>query len=218
MEPETATVRGSVARIELAARRALDDRAYARQALAWYSGALAFCGDLSVTFRRPLESIVGFVAAMSPQTRWNDQVNWTPKMLAAALASIDAGNTDPAEVAAAIPGQGFRSNKRKGAAILLGAEPLKVLSGDKVRAFYKSILGDDLAVCIDMHAAALAFGADSDEARTLTARRYKTAVSAFIQAAFRLQLAYPALKAELTPTAVQALTWVWWRDNVGERF
>ena len=215
----------AVARIELVARRALDCRVSARTALGWYGEARAFCEALAGAYGFPLRSVVGAVAALSPMQEWRTQLKFTPTILddfrdAIADAGFVLGADDPADVvlddfAARIVGPGFLGNKRKAARILLGADPLAVLGGQKVRAFYRCILGDSGAVCVDRHAWSIA---DGGAVGALTEKRYRTTVAAFVGAAANLRAAFPALASELTPAGVQALTWVWWRDNPGERF
>jgi hypothetical protein len=208
------------ARIELVARRALDDRKGALAACRWYSEARAFCAVLANRFGLPLESVAGYIAATSPQTEWVSQLKFAP--LALAHYTESAWNIDGSPVSTErgigrkLPGPGFDSSKRKAVRILNGADPLSVLGGDKVRAFYLSILGDESAVCVDRHALAIAYGADVPE--HITAKRYRETAAAYVSASASLCAAFPSLSSVLTPAAVQALTWVWWRDNTAAQF
>ena len=185
-------------RIELCARRALDNPAYARNARRWYADARAWCSDLaSVDYhgkRYSWQQVAGIVAALSPMNAWESQLRYTPEILYA----IAAG--------APIPGPGFSRNKDKAHAIGNGAPVLDTLSGNKVRAFYRCITGDTNAVCVDRHAHAIASGLD---ARPLTGKRYRDTATAFRECAARLNIPAPEL---------QALTWCYWRDHPEERF
>lgn len=201
-------------RIELVARRALDNRAEALKALDWYHDAREYAQGLAKDYRLSRATVVGVVAALSPQSGWTDQLAWTPRVLASFWTVDERASIE--EIATALPGPGFLANKRKAARILKGADPLSVLSGPKVRAFFSSIMGATDDVCVDRHAFAIAWGPDAPP--TLTAKRYRDTVTAYRIASARLRSAFPSMGWMLTPTGVQALTWVWWRDNPTDRF
>lgn len=217
----------AAARIELIARRALDDRQAALIALSWYAESKAFAADLGRRFDLTLGDVVGILAALSPQNGWQEQVIWTPRILESLGAfnsystpdsSQEAGvrfDTQAAELAGHIPGPGFTANKRKAARIWLGEDPLEVLSGPKVRAFYACIMtaGYTDQVCIDRHAWSIAQGLQDGLGSTLTPKRYRRTVAAYCAAAAALRASYPVLAARLTAPNVQALTWVYWKDN-----
>lgn len=116
-----------------------------------------------------------------------------------------------------LPGPGFKANKAKALRILKGEEPLDVLSGAKVRAFFACIMGEGNEVCVDRHAWAIAAGPEA-AGLSLTDKRYRETAEAYRSAAGALRLAFPSLASDLTPAGVQALTWVWWRANEGARF
>lgn len=201
----------STARIELVARRALDDRESARRALAWYRTAQEWARSMADRYSLPLASVVGAVAALSPQQSWEEQLTYTPLVLEA----FRQGR--------ALPGPGFKANKAKAWRILSGERPADVLSGAKVRAFFSCIMvATDYYmphenVCIDRHAWAIAAGMEA-AGLSLTDKRYRETAEAYRSAAGALRLAFPELAHELTPAGVQALTWVWWRANEGARF
>jgi hypothetical protein len=188
------------ARIELVARRALDDAKAADVSLGWYRAARDYCASLG-----PVETVAGIVAALSPLNTWEDQLRFTPLVIAAARDKLP------------LPGPGFSANKRKAVAIASGADPSTVLAGDKVVAFYRCIVtaGETDAVCVDRHAWAIAHGTGAD--RYLTAKRYRETAAAYVAVAAGLRARDPS-DVRLTPANVQALTWVWWRDNPGLRF
>lgn len=201
LEPRTAA-----ARVELVARRALDDAARARDGLDWYENARRFCAGIGRPYGLSVESTAGALAALSPQVSWDVQTAWAPAIL-------DAWK----QGAPILPGPGYGRNRAKAARILDGAPPLDVLGGPKVRAFYRSIVsaGATDAVCIDRHAWAIAGGGP---ALKLTDKRYREAARAYVDAAAALRAAFPELAPSLTAARVQALTWVWWRDNAADRF
>jgi hypothetical protein len=101
-------------------------------------------------------------------------------------------------------------NMRKAQLCLDGVEPLAVLGGKKVLAFYASILnpqGD--SVCVDRHAYDVAVGrVTNDDARTVLALvgAYEQVAEAYVRAA---QI------AGIGACALQAITWVAWRAQKG---
>lgn len=195
----------ATARIELVARRALDDREPALRALGWYARAREWAGSLAVLNSLPVETVVGVVAALSPLQSWEEQLTYTPL----ALSAFWGGQP--------LPGPGFGANKNKAQRILQGERPLDVLSGAKVLAFFRAIMGDTDAVVIDRHAWAIASGPDA-VGLSLTDKRYRETAEAYRAAAASLRVAFPALAELLTPAGVQALTWVYWRENPAARF
>jgi hypothetical protein len=197
--------RTAAARVELIARRALDNRPAALAALAWYSDARRFSDGLARAYGLGVEAVAGAIAALSPQVAWSAQVAWAPAIFDAWKQGAD------------LPGPGLGVNKRKAGRILAGEAPLDVLGGPKVRAFYRGIIagGRTEAVCVDRHAWAAAGGpADA----TLTGPRYGEAVRAYLDASAALRLAFRELAPILSPANVQALVWVWWRDNSEARY
>lgn len=197
----------AAARVELVARRALDDRARAATALGWYQTTRRFCQSLAEQFKVELWQVAGAVAALSPMQTWEEQLTYTPLVLQAHAKGLP------------LPGPGFNSNKRKAAEILDGRHATTVLKGDKVRAFFECIMyaGETDRVCVDRHAWAIAHGPDA-AGLEITPRRYRDTVAAYVAAAAALRAAYPSLAEQLTPARVQSLTWVWWRDNTEARF
>jgi hypothetical protein len=108
-----------------------------------------------------------------------------------------------------IPG-GLPDSVRKAQACLDGTDPLEVLGGKKIRAFYASMLepqGD--SVCIDRHAHDIAAGqAMPGRTRPLLGRKdgYETIAAAYVAAASLVGI---------SPVELQAITWVVWRDLQG---
>jgi hypothetical protein len=96
------------------------------------------------------------------------------------------------------------ANNAKAARILRGEEPLDVLGGLKVRAFYRNIIGDRDVVTIDRHAYSIAAGRHlkDTEAGPLNAKAHY-AVEALYQEAARA--------LGVCPVTLQACTWLTWR-------
>lgn len=133
----------------------------------------------------------GVIAALSPQTSWEQN-------LVNAWRLYEGG--DP---------RGLGANLLKALRCYAGEEPLDVLGGPKVRAFFRCIAEPETdAVCVDRHAWDVAVGMRQStvERVGLTPRRYEEAAVAYRRAA-RLR--------DVPPHVVQAVTWVEWRARYG---
>lgn len=187
-------------RIELAARRALDNKKEATEWLQWYELQVAWAKSLAVHYE--LHQVLGVIAAMSPQVSWDVQLEWMPIIL------------DQHRMVGTVIGPGFNRNKRKAQLILDGTvHPSKILSGRKVLAFYHALMGDLDSVTIDRHAFAIAYGVDPPYP---TDKRCRMAAAAYasVAACLRENLDDP----RLNPRDLQALVWCWWRERPEERF
>jgi hypothetical protein len=109
----------------------------------------------------------------------------------------------------------FNKNKQKAIEILnlesVDTEAIaSILNGQKVVAFYRSIMGDNNAVCVDGHAYAIFIGERIPTTKTpsITPKLFET-----IQRAYQLvaKRSVELCGVELTPTQVQAVTWVTYR-------
>jgi hypothetical protein len=162
----------------------------------WYQFAGGFAHGLDADFDLPCGTSAGFIAALSPLNSWEMQIEYSPPSIAAVLRLLRKG-LDARQAAVGIVGPGFFSNRHKAARILAGENPLSVLSGDKVRAFYANLTGDMSQVTIDRHALAIA-----GWEKSLTPAAYRRLTFAYRMAAENL---------DLEPAEVQALTWCHWR-------
>lgn len=161
------------------------------EGLNWYRDANAFAQSL--TPGNPAMG-AGVIAALSPLKSWPDNCRLAGLAVEQGFASGALG-----------------ANVRKADAILSGAEPLEVLSGNKVRNFYKAILNpeDPEAVCIDRHAFDIAVGrVTNDQSRTALSR--KGVYERFGRAYERAARFY-----EVSPSQMQAVTWGVWRRLKG---
>lgn len=135
----------------------------------------------------------GLLAALSPQTAW-----WLNVELA--CEAFDAGTAR----------RHTTDSCSKANRIMAGIDPEHVLPMQrKTGQFYRCILNPDdpVAVCIDRHAHDVAVGvAYGDWNRGLYAHgRYALLAQSYWEAAQRLGS---------TPSVVQAVTWVTWRENL----
>lgn len=175
-----------------------------REGLAWYQTAHEWCRVQAGSHRPYLISRnAGIVAALSPLNGWENN-----KRKAAEVIS-KRGNI--AVVKGQPNGIGLGANVAKAIAIYKGADPLDVLNGDKVRAFYRTILDPmgDIDPVIDRHAFDIAVGERTDEKRRgILSRKgvYHDFAMAYREA---------AKVAGIGSAQMQAVTWITWRNIHG---
>lgn len=152
------------------------DKATREAGAKWYADARAMCATLARDHGVTLEQACGVVAALSPRIHWVRNVEVARQCLAR------------------VPVRGvFRVNLAKAEAIRDGAKPLDVLSGPKVRAFYRALVGDESGAVIDVWMLRAA-----GWKRSLTSKAYDLVASALVQA---------ARKARTTVARFQAAVW-----------
>lgn len=161
------------------------------EGMAWYDEANAYARKLDIKFHRS----AGVIAALSPNNSWSNN-----RAKAAQLYYQGHGE-----------GCGIGANVRKALAIRSGEDALDILGGNKVRAFYLSIVdptGSHDAV-IDRHAFDIAIGErTNDKARMLLSRKgeYARFSEVYIEA---------ASIAQIGTAQMQAVTWCAWRGRHG---
>lgn len=168
----------------------------------WYQQASTECRALALELRIPYSVVVGAVAALSPQVRWERNILAARQVLTGA----------PVLVAA------YRANIAKALRIASGESAAEVLGGAKVRAFYALLLtgGRTLDVCVDSIAILVALGVHpgpdvANDAATPYFGRPR--VLAAIRAAYRRV----AKRRGLRPHQAQAITWLAWRNERDKR-
>lgn len=160
--------------------------------MTWYDDAHDFARILDNNVHRA----AGIIAALSPMNGWNNNKN--------KAAQLYAQNGDGS-------GCGLYNNVAKAVAIYNGADPMDILKGDKVRAFYETILdptGDHNPV-IDRHAFDIAVGRRTDN-RTRGILGRKGEYDKFARAYRRA-----ADAAGIGAAQIQAITWMHWRNIHG---
>ena len=159
-----------------------------------------------------LGQAVGVIAALSPNNKWTRNCVDAEAMIKAWYAGAD-----PMGVKVCT----FNPNKAKAAAILaLTADNLEtdsiaeILNGRKVVAFYRSIMGDPDAVCVDGHAYSVWTGERIPTTQTpsIGVKLYADIARAYQLVAKR---SFELCGTTLTPTQVQAVTWVTYRRLLG---
>lgn len=173
-----------------------------REGLTWYLDAHNYARILAggnsgqFGFETKVSRAAGIIAALSPLNHWENN-----KRKAAQLYSQNGDGT----------GVGLKANVSKAVAIYNGGDPLDILGGDKVRAFYLTILDPtgDHAPVIDRHAFDIAVGERTDERRRgILGRKgvYDSFADVYREA---------AIISGIGAAQMQAVTWVAWRNIHG---
>jgi hypothetical protein len=167
-----------------------------RGGLSWYLDAHNVARALSDFPGGNVAAAAGIIAALSPMNGWENN-----KRKAAQLIAQNGDGT----------GCGLTRNVAKAVAIFKGADPLDILNGDKVTAFYRTILNPtgDIDPVIDRHAFDIAVGERTDEKRRGALGR--KGVYAEFAAVYR----EAAVIAGIGSAQMQAVTWVAWRNIHG---
>lgn len=174
-----------------------------REGLAWYSTAHNWCVKQAGGREHLIRRNAGIVAALSPMNEWGNN-----KRKAAELISRRARIT---VVKGSPNGIGLGPNVLKAMAIYNGADPLDVLKGDKVTAFYRTIMEPtgDIDPVIDRHAFDIAVGERTDNRRRGALGR----VGVYESFAHSYRIA--AKEAGIGSAQMQAITWMTWREALG---
>ncbi len=179
----------SVENVLSVARRA--SAADIESGISWYNEAHDIAANIS-----PIGTAAGagVIAALSPRQGWNRNVMLARDAFVLGSAYGSLGHSI-----------------RKANAIIAGADPLDVLGGNKVRAFFDNILWPDHSdmVTIDRHAFDVAYGRSTDDVtrRMLDRKGVYDAVSDMYRAA--------ASDLGITAPQLQAITWTTWRRVKG---
>ncbi len=156
---------------------------------AWYEAARTFAIGLSERYGCTLEQAIGVIAVLSPRLSWDRNMVYADTFLRTGTAPC------------------LNGRRRAAAAVLAG--DMSAVSGQKVVSFQACITdpyGSHAAVCIDRHAFDVAAGKVTDD-RT---RKILESVGGYQYVADLYRKA--ARGTGLTPSQVQAITWVRWRN------
>lgn len=150
----------------------------------WYDVARATAVALASGTPLTVEQTAGVLAAVSPKTQWSVAIKWAGQLVQAYLDGMPC------------PLVALPENRRRAWVILSGEiHPELILSGPKVEAFYKNIMGDFMAVTVDRWAIRIATGRTQQVSRSMCNR---------IAAAYQ----HVAKEVGALPAEVQAATWV----------
>ncbi len=156
----------------------------------WYSTAQSIATDVGLALDGPLELGAGIIAATSPQTAWDVNIE---------IAYDIAGDPEARHpyLMADVQGKVDR--------ILAGNDPSAVLGGRKVRSFYSNIRGYTSPVTVDRHAFNIVAGYRAPQSVYKAIER--PGVYQYLAANYRAvarTLGVPA-------STLQAVTWIAWR-------
>jgi hypothetical protein len=176
------------------------------QGAQWYTDAQSAALIMSRRYKTSLEICAGVIAGLSPNNNW-------VRNLIDANSLIQAYTVGGVALANEIKVCTYNANKRKALNILEGCEPLDVLGGLKVKAFYNCILGSQDDVCVDGHAYAIWKGERIPTTKTpsITPKMYAVISEDYRQTAAAVN---NILSSEYTPAQIQAITWIVWRRLV----
>lgn len=162
----------------------------------WYITAHRYCLQLSEETKTPLPSVVGILAALSPQVSW--EVN-----LASTKAILHDGKIDKGYT-------GYSINVEKALDCLL-YPPEDILKGEKVKAFFDNVLRPrhSKAVTIDIHMGRILYDTLNLTSQQASAIFRKT-INHDAQEAVRLQ----AKRLKTRPLELQAALWLCVREMV----
>ena len=179
----------------------------------WYSDAQKFTENLSLKFDNQLSSkkIAGVIAALSPRNEWNrnklDAVNLCKEFVSnkyyqLPLFDVDYHTLLKTKVST------FNTNKSKAIEVLLSDDSKieSILKGNKLISFYRGIIGDTEAVCIDGHAFNIASNRVTalSEVPTISDKNYKIIQNVYRDAKNFINKRYGL---NLKTGELQAVTW-----------
>lgn len=172
--------------------------------LEWYDRAKRYASIISNLSGVNLNTVVGVMAALSPNNRWERNVKDTERMVWAWVKGEDLSDF---KVSC------YNKMKEKAWSILeddLTDDDaiLTRLNGQKIRSFYSNIRGLD-EVTIDGHAYNIALGIRqglTSDKTNMGKKLYRDMQSAYVKAAKRVGV---------KPHELQAITWTTWKREHG---
>lgn len=191
-----------------------------REGRAWYRRARDTARELADQLDGDVTRAAAVLAVLSPLTPWSRNVQLARQAYAMARdgATYDDMTTGPDRL------RTMGAHARKAAALVLGADPAGIVSGPKVTPFYARIVDaasgaaesmSPGSVVIDRHAHDIAVGRVTDDATRKRGLERKGGhlrfAMAYVRAAETLQRTGEA--PGLTPSELQAVTWLAWRRD-----
>ncbi len=174
-----------------------------RDGLTWYLRAHDFAREVGGGRTRHVARNAGIIAALSPMNEWENNKRKAAQLISQrgrVVIGEDGSN-----------GIGLSANVVKAVRIYRGEDPMDVLKGDKVTAFYRTILDPtgDIDPVVDRHAFDIAVGQRTDDKTRGALQRkgvYEEFANVYRQA---------AKVAGIGSAQMQAITWVAWKDIHG---
>jgi hypothetical protein len=172
--------------------------------LEWYDRARRMSIAIADKTRLPVNTVIGVMAALSPNNRWERNVKDTETMC---QAWVDGGDIQDFKVSC------YNTMKQKAWSILEDNlteddDILTRLNGQKIRSFYSNIRGLS-EVTIDGHALNIALGIRqglTSDKTNMGKKLYREMQEAYVKAAKRVGV---------KPHELQAITWTTWKREHG---
>ena len=169
---------------------------------AWYPVAHCVALELADRYEVSECQAIGVIAALSPRNKWERNVHDAEALIAA----FKAGGAEQARLTKVCT---FSSNKEKAIRVLLTIDPTAdevraILSGPKLKEFFTCILGLHGEVCIDGHAFCIWAG-------ERTGLKDVPSIGVKLRRQIKADYAFAARDLDISPAALQAITWVAWR-------
>lgn len=170
-----------------------------RDGIIWYATAQQQCADISNLHNVPLNIVVGVVAALSPNNKWERNVTNADQLIAAFLRG---------DAVESVKVSTYHAMRNKAWSILEAMPDndatIKILNGQKIVAFYRCIMGESTC-CVDGHARNIFYGERiglTHDKTSIGVKEYRLIAAAYAEAGDAL-----GFKAY----ELQAITWVAWR-------
>jgi hypothetical protein len=177
----------------------------------WYDRAYKYALRLIHTYPISMGQAVGVIAALSPNNKWERNCIDADRLIDT---FIQGGDLTACKVCT------YGKMKQKAVDILSIESPdseaiENILSGQKITAFYQSIMGQTSAVCVDGHAYSVFMGQRIPTSRTpsISPALYDAIVRSYKLVSER---STELCGEYLTPVQVQAVTWVTFRRRIKE--
>jgi hypothetical protein len=166
----------------------------------WYARAERISVEIADKHKLPVNTVIGVMAALSPNNRWERNCKDTDTMCEAWQ---NGDSLDDFKVSC------YNTMKQKAWSILADDlldddDILTRLNGQKIRSFYSNIRGLD-EVTIDGHALNIARGHReglTSDKTNMGKRQYRELQAAYVTAAKRVKV---------KPHVLQAITWTTWK-------
>ena len=166
----------------------------------WYDRAKRMAAWIAKETNLPEATVIGVMAALSPNNRWERNCKDTLSMC---QAWINGDSLDDFKVSC------YNTMKQKAWSILQDdlqddEDILTRLNGQKIRSFYSNIRGLD-EVTIDGHALNIARGKReglTSDKTNMGKKQYRELQAAYVSAAKRVKV---------KPSELQAITWTTWK-------
>ena len=175
-----------------------------RDGIVWYVKAFADCKRIALDLKVPVHIVVGVVAALSPNNKWDRNVTNARDLIEGYL------NGEPVE---SIKVSTYHAMKHKAWSILDQMPDEDgvslILNGQKIVSFYRNIMGHDTCT-VDGHARNIYYGERhglTNDKSNVGKREYFEISQAYVKAGKRVRVNGRSLKA----FEIQAITWVVWR-------